>query len=436
MELITQNPSLRLQNLILSVSFFSIVANKDWPLHQFDVKNAFLHGKIEEEVYMKAPPGFSSDYKPGEGCKLKKALYGLKQSPRAWFGRFTAAMRKFGYKQSNSDHTLFLKRRQGKITCLIIYVDDMIITGNDKHEIDTLKKQLFREFKMKDLGQLKYFLGFELLRSKGGIFISQRKYILDLLTETGMIDCKPAETPIVTHHGLQMIEGEKLADRGQYQRLVGKLIYLAHTRSDIAYAVSVVSRFMHQPQTHHMAAVMRILRYLKGTSGRGIFYKKNGHLDLIAYTDTDWAGDRDDRRSTSGYFTLIGGNLVTWKSKKQKVVALSSAEAKFRGITKGITEVMWLKKLLSELDFPRRRTCRLFCDNKAAISISENPVQHDRTKHVEIDRHFIKEKLENNIISLPFVRSKDQLADILTKAVSSEVFEQTLCKLGIGDPKT
>ena len=227
---------------------FSIAANKDRLLHQFDIKNSFLHGKIKEEVYMKIPPGFSSNFNPREGCKLKKALYGLKQSPRARFGRFTAAMTKFGYRQSNSDHTLFLKRQDDRITCLIIYVDDMIIMGNDKEEIQNLKEQLSREFEMKDLGQLKHFLGLEVLISKRGIFISQRKYILDLLVVTSMIDCKPAETPIIANHGLQMIKGEKLADRGQYQRMVGKLIYLSHTRPDIAYVVGIVRRFMHQPR--------------------------------------------------------------------------------------------------------------------------------------------------------------------------------------------
>jgi hypothetical protein len=207
-------------------------------------------------------------------------------------------------------------------------------------------------------------------------------------------------------------------------------------RPDISYSVGVVSRFMHLPQVQHMEAVTRILRYLKGTSDRGVFYGKNRNLDLVAYTDADWAGDRDSRKSTSGYFTLVGGNLVTWKSKKQKVVALSSAEAEFRGVAKGITEILWLKKLLSELDFPPTETCKLFCDNKVAISISENPVQHDRTKHVEIDRHFIKEKLEKQIISLPHVKSEDQLADILTKGVIAECFETTLIKLGIGNPMT
>ena len=312
----------------------------------------------------------------------------------------------------------------------------MVITGDDEEEIRSLKQKLFMEFEMKDLGNLKYFLGIEVYRSEQGIFINQKKYILDLLAKTGMLDCKPAETPIVVNHRLQTEPKGKSTDREQYQKLVGKLIYLSHTRPDISYAVGVVSRFMHLPQVQHMEAVARILRYLKGTNDKGVFYGKNGHTDIVAYTDADWAGDRDSRKSTSGYFTLVGGNLVTWKSKKQKVVALSSAEAEFRGVAKGITEILWLKKLLCELGFPPTETCKLFCDNKAAISISENPVQHDRTKHVEIDRHFIKEKLEKQIISLPHVKSEDQLADILTKGVTTECFKATLIKLGIENPMT
>ena len=415
---------------------FSVAANQNWPLYQFDVKNAFLHGELKEEVYMEAPPGFSYDFRTGEGCRLKKALYGLKQSPRAWFGRFTLAMKGYGYHQSNSDHTLFLKRKGDCVTCLIIYVDDMIITGNDREEIGALREKLFEEFEMKDLGKLKYFLGIEVLRSSLGIFISQKKYILDLLAETGLVDCKPVDTPMMVNHGLQIREGVQLADQGLYQRLVGKLIYLSHTRPDIAYAVGVVSQFMHQPQVDHMEAALRIVKYLKGSPGRGVLFKQNGHLKIEAYTDADWAGNPNDRRSTSGYFTLVGGNLVTWKSKKQKVVALSSAEAEFRGIARGLAEVLWLRKLLTEIGFPPRESSDLRCDNRAAISISENPVQHDRTKHVEVDRHFIKEKIEEGVISLPFVRSEEQLADILTKAVPARMFLEILGKLSIGDPTT
>ncbi|GJW94235.1 putative RNA-directed DNA polymerase [Tanacetum coccineum] len=413
---------------------FSIAANQGWPLHQFDVKNAFLHGELKEEVYMEAPPGFSQHFKHGEVCKLKKSLYGLKQSPRAWFGRFILAMKKYGYKQSNSDHTLFLSHRGDRVTCLIIYVDDMIITGNVESEIKKLKEGLCVECKMKDLGNLRYFLGIEVMRSQQGIFICQKRYILDLIAETGMIGCKPADTPMITNQKLFMKTEAKLADRDRYQRMVGKLIYLSHTRLDIAYVVGVVSQFMHQPQVDHMHAVLRIVRYLKGTTGHGVLFKTNGHLNIQIFTDADWAGDKGNRRSTSGYFSLVGGNLVTWKSKKQKVVSLSSAEAEFRGIAKGLAEALWIRKLVSEIGFPPKESIRIMSDNKAAIQISENPVQHDRTKHVEVDRHFIKEKLEAGIIKLPFVKSEDQLADILTKAVGMVILHKCLNKLNFDDP--
>ena len=234
----------------------SIAVNRDWALQQFDVKNAFLNGDLEEEVYMELPPGVKiKSVCETKVCKLKKALYGLKQSPRAWFGRFSSTMKEFGYKQSNSDHTLFIKHKEGKVTALIVYVDDMVLTGDDLEERKALQQFLASKFEMKDLGQLKYFLGIEVSRSKTGVCLSQQKYVLDLLTETGMLACKPIDTPMEMNHKLGQTEDQKATDKGCYQRLVGKLIYLSHTRPDIAYAVSVVSQFMHSPGEVHMEAV-------------------------------------------------------------------------------------------------------------------------------------------------------------------------------------
>jgi hypothetical protein len=283
------------------------------------------------------------------------------------------------------------------------------------------------------LGGLKYFLGIEVTRDKEGIYLSQRKYILDLLCETGMLDCKPVDTPMIPNLKLEAYTDHTPTNVDRYQRLVGKLIYLAHTRPDIAYAVSVVSQFMHSPKEEHLEAVMRILRYLKGTPGKGIVFRRNSHLQVSAYSDADWAGCAMDRRSTASYFTFVGGNLVTWRSKKQNVVSLSSAESEFRGMVKAICELLWIKGFLTELGFEPESEMKLFCDNKASIDIAHNPVQHDRMKHVEIDRHFVKEKLETKIISLPFVRSNEQLADILTKPVVSKIFSETVNKLGMKD---
>ena len=201
-------------------------------------------------------------------------------------------------------------------------------------------------------------------------------------------------------------------------------MYLTHTRPDLAYALSVVSQYMHNPGEQYMNAVMRILRYLKNAPEKGILFTKNvDYQSIEGYTDADWAGVVDDRRSTSSYFTFVGSNLVTWKSKKQNVLTRSSAEAEFRGIALGLCEALWLRLLLQDLGYLSRQPIRLFCDNKAACDIAHNPVQHDRTKHVEVNRFFIKEKLDDKIVELPKIRSEDQLVNILTKAaVSSRVF--------------
>ncbi|RVX00213.1 Retrovirus-related Pol polyprotein from transposon RE1 [Vitis vinifera] len=242
---------------------------------------------------------------------------------------------------------------------------------------------------MKDLGHLKYFLGIEVSRSSEGIFLSQRKYALDLLQETGMSGCQLVNTPIEEGLKLCVEPNQVSTDKGRYQRLVGRLMYLAHTRPDLAYALSVVSQYMHNPGEQHMNAFMRILRYLKNAPRKGILFAKNvNHQSIEVYTDADWAGTVDDRRSTSGYFYLC---------------------------------------------YLSRQPIRLFCDNKAACDIAHNPVQHDRTNHVEVDRFFIKEKLDDKIVELPKIRSEDQLADILIKAVSSQVFSKFLDKLGMCD---
>lgn len=285
----------------------SVAANLDWPLQQFDVKNAFLNGELEEEVYMEVPPGFEHMATDGRVCSLKKSLYGLKQSPRAWFERFTRAVKEKGYTQAHSDHTLFYKHNNTKVAILIVYVDDIVMTGDDLHELEMLKEFLSRQFEVKDLGTLKYFLGMEVARSAKGIAISQRKYVLDLLKETGLLGCKPVATPVDPNQKLEKGDESNSADRARYQKLVGKLIYLSHTRPDISFAVGRVSQFMHCPTDEHFKAAYRILHYLKGNPGKGIILGKNQSRGIEIFTDADWAGCGDNRRSTSGYCSFVWG---------------------------------------------------------------------------------------------------------------------------------
>ncbi|KAG8501038.1 hypothetical protein CXB51_003111 [Gossypium anomalum] len=376
----------------------SLAANLDWHLTQLDVKNAFLNGELNEEVYIDFPPGFEES--KGQVCKLKKSLYGLKQSPRAWFSRFAKAMTSRNYIQGQADHTMFYKHsKKGKCCILIVYVDDIILTGDDSSEIVRLKEFLGTEFELKDLGNLKYFLGMEVARSQTGISISQRKYVLNLLSEVGLMGCKPAETPMEFNLKLGTDEDGEKIDRGRYQRLVGRLIYLSHTRPDIAFNVSVISQYMHAPR-EHLEAAYRILRYLQGTPGKGLHFKKTAIQNVEVYTDADWA-------------------------------ARSSAEAEYRALSHGICEGVWIQRLMRELKVPFTRPMKMYCDNQAAVSIAHNPVHHDRTKHVEIDRHFIKEKIHSGEVCITYLPTRQQVADVLTKSLNRNMFEELIGKLGL-----
>ena len=376
-----------------------------------------------------------------------KALYDLKQSPRAWFDRFSTVLKAEGYTQCLSDHTMFVLKKGDLITILIVYVDDIILAGNNMSEMTRIKAALNKEFEVKDLGNLKYFLGMEVARSRDGICVSQRKYVLDLLTETGMLGCKPSKVPISTQSNKKKVKqkdgkvdaveqkrqqrDEAPVDKGRYQRLVGRLIYLSHTRPDIAFAVSVASQSMHDPRQKHMDGVFKILRNLKGTPGRGLLFKKSTLRTIEVFTDADWAGDKENSRSTTGYCTFVWGNLVTWKSQKQKVVSKSSAESELRALSQGLMEGLWLKRVSDEVHVTSTSPLRLYCDNKSALSMALNPVQHGRTKHVEVDRHFIREKVEGGIICLAYVPTRHQLADILTKGLSEELFAYFVRKLNM-----
>ncbi|KAG7533199.1 Ribonuclease H-like superfamily [Arabidopsis thaliana x Arabidopsis arenosa] len=414
----------------------SLATNLEWELWQMDVKNAFLQGELEEEVYMKPPPGLEDHNAPGKVFKLKKAIYGLKQSPRAWYHKLSTTLLERGFKKSEADNTLFTLPSKEGIVVILVYVDDIIISGNDKVGIQETKTFLKSVFDIKDLGELKYFLGIEVCRSKEGLFLSQRKYTLDLLSQVGKLGAKPAKTPLEDDYKANRkgeLDNKPFEDVTQYRRLVGKLIYLTITRPDICFAVNVVSQHMQAPTLHHWNMVTRILKYLKGAPGQGIWMGCNKNTELVGYCDADYAGDTKDRRSTTGYCTFIGGNLVTWRSKKQKVVSLSSAEAEYRAMRKLITELMWLKALLKDFGIDTPKPITMHCDNQAAIHIASNSVFHERTKHIEVDCHKVREQVQLGVILPCYTESEEQLADIFTKGASTKVCEYIHHKLGLVD---
>ncbi|XP_013589286.1 PREDICTED: uncharacterized protein LOC106297627 [Brassica oleracea var. oleracea] len=350
----------------------SLAVNLEWDLWQMDVKNAFLQGELEDEVYMRPPPGMEHLTKPGNVLRLKKAIYGLKQSPRAWYHKLSTTLNGRGFVKSEADHTLFTLTSQQGIIVILIYVDDIIITGSDKEGIISTKAFLKASFDIKDLGELKYFLGIEMCRSKEGLFLSQRKYTLDLLNEAGDLGGRAAKTPLEEGYKVMRegeIEDKSYEDVKHYRRMVGKLIYLTITRPDVCFAVNQVSQHMQAPKVHHWNMVERILRYLREAPGQGVWMGCNRSTEIVGYCDADWAGDRVDRRSTTGYCTFIGGNLVTWKSKKQKVVSCSSAEAEYRAMKKLTSELIWIKGLLKDLGIEVTTPITMHCDNQAAIRI-------------------------------------------------------------------
>ena len=341
-------------------------------------------------------------------------------------------MKMLGYRQCNGDHTLFFQHSQTRgVTILIVYVDDIIITGNNEEEAIKMEMQLTAHFEIKRLRAIKYFLGIEIAQSEKGYLMTQQKYILYPLNETKLLQGKINNTPIETYHRLTTSEGDPKIEVGSYQRLIGKLLYLSHTRSDISYPVNALTQFMHSPQRSHYQATLQVFRYLKGTVGLGLTLKKTNKLDLLIYMDSGFGGSLTDRRSTTGYCTMFGGNLVTWKNKKQSVVSKSSTEAEFRGLSSGVDEVFWILEILKDLQIPYEEPIHALCDNKSAICIAHDPVNHNRTKHIDIDRFNIKEKLEEKVLHIDYVLTTEQCADILTKGLPVKQFSRLISKLGM-----
>ncbi|KAG7564815.1 Retrotransposon Copia-like N-terminal [Arabidopsis suecica] len=311
-------------------------AKQGWSLTQMDVTNAFLHGDLEEEIYMDLPPGYTPP--PGETLppnavwRLHKSLYGLKQASRQWNKKFSDVLLAAGFTQSESDHTLFVKHVNNIFIALLVYVDDILIASNSDAAVSDLKSVLAASFKLKDLGQAKYFLGLEIARNKSGISVSQRKYALDLLESVGLLGCKPVSTPMDSTVQLTTESGDLLPDATVYRALIGKLLYLTITRADITFAVHKLSQFLSQPRTLHLEAAHRIIRYLKGDPGRGLFYSAQSDLRLQAFSDADWGTCQDTRRSTTGFCVFLGTSLLSWKSKKQPTASRSSAESEYRAL--------------------------------------------------------------------------------------------------------
>ncbi|GJS14716.1 ribonuclease H-like domain-containing protein [Tanacetum coccineum] len=366
----------------------SLAVSRQWPIHQLDVKNAFLHGHLTETVYMHQPPGFTDSAHSDYVCLLQKSLYGLKQAPRAWFQRFSSYVIRAGFYHSKTDSSLFIFHKGQDTAYLLLYVDDIILTASSTSLLQRIISLLHAEFAMTDLGPLNYFLGISATRTTSGIFLSQTKYATEILEQAQMLNCNPCRTPIDTEKKLGP-EGSPVTDPTLYRSLAGSLQYLTFTRPDLSYAVQQLCLYMHDPREPHLNAMKRVLRYLRGTTDLGLQLLRSTTSQLIAYSDADWAGCPATRRSTSGYCVFLGDNLLTWSSKRQDTLSRSSAEAEYRGVANAVAETSWIRNLLRELHTPLFTVTLVY----SAVYMSANPVQHQRTKHIEIDIHFVRDKV-------------------------------------------
>lgn len=414
----------------------ALAAEYDLEIDQMDAVTAFLHGELKEDIFMTQPQLFE-DGTP-RVCKLKKSLYGLKQASRVWNKKLDASLKNFGMTCSRVDSCIYYRVNGNEMLIVAVYVDDLMIFSNDSEMKNKLKQSLMNEFKMKDIGKAQYILGIRITRDSKSISIDQSQYIRDVLDKFGMSDCNPVTTPVDVNQKLTLDMSPKdEMDRREmskvpYQEAVGSLLYAAQvTRPDIQFAVSSVSRYNNDPGKPHWLAVKRIMRFLKGTIDYKLTYRKGFMCDLKGFCDADWASDATDRRSTSGYVFMMSGAAISWCSKKQPTVALSTVEAEYMAMAVATQEALWLSALLNEItkDNDNKNCVTIYCDNKGAIQLAEGTAFSSRTKHIDIRHHFLKEKVAEQKVKFLYVCTDDMLADNLTKPVGAE--KMKLCSSGI-----
>ncbi|GKA44030.1 ribonuclease H-like domain-containing protein [Tanacetum coccineum] len=408
---ILKNPSDALKDPYLVVkpatirTVLSLAVSRKWPIHQLDVKNAFLNGDLSETVYMHRPPSFVDAKFPNHVCHLQRSLYGLKQAPRAWFQRFAGYATRPEFYHSRCDSSLFFYRHGSQVTYLLLYVDDIILTTSSTAFLQQLIDSLHRKFDMTDLGALNYFLGISVVRHS----------TVDTESKLGS-------------------NGVPVQDPTMYRRLAGGLQYLTFTRPDLSYAVQQICLYMHDPREPHLAALKRILRYVQGTLDLGLHLYASSTTSLVGYTDDVWAGCPSTRRSTSGYCIFLGDNLLSWSAKRHHTLSCSSVEAEYRGVANVVAETAWLRNLLRELHSPLSTATLVYCNRVSAVYMSANPIQHQRTKHIEIDIHFVCDMVTAGQVRVLHVPSRYQYNDIFTKGLPLTLFEEYRSSLSVHPP--
>ena len=380
----------------------AVAAQRSWEEFQLDVKSAFLHGELQEEVYVQQPVGFIKKGRENHVYRLKKALYGLMQAPQTWYSKIEAYFAREKFVRCSSEHTLFTKKVHDNVLIVSLYVDDLIFTGNCKDICEEFKSSMQLEFDMIDLGKMRHFLAIEVIQNEAGIFICQRQYAREVLARFNMIECNSVQNPIVPGTTLSKDDEGASVDAIKFKQAIGSLMYLTVTRPNLMFRVSLISRYMTNPKESHWAATKRIFKYLKGTIEHGLFYQKGKKIGLSAYSDSNYAGDLDDRRSTSGSIFMMGTAAVSWASKKQPIVSLSTTEAEYIVAASCACQCIWLRRILEHLGLGEKGATEILCDNKSTIQLSKNPVLHGRSKHIAMRFHFLRDLVNNQVVQLKY----------------------------------
>lgn len=401
-------------------TLLSVAAKRNMKVKHLDVKTAFLYGELQETIYMEQPPGFKDQAHGDKVCKLNKSIYGLKQAAKVWNDTVKAALNRYGYKQSTVDPCLFFIRVKGKWCYVLIYVDDIITAYEDDDMASLLEENLRKDFDISSLGHISYYLGCQIERDlNGDFFINQNVYIKRIIEQSGMKDAKPSPIPLDTGY-YKISDENKLENNFFYQKIIGQLLYLSvNSRPDISASVSILSRKVNSPTKTDWNELMRVLRYLKGTGNLKLRLSNNRiNEELIGYSDADWAEDRIDRKSNSGFIFKFNGGTISWACRKQQCVAMSSCESEFIALCEASQETVWLRKLLDDMHEIQNEPTVLHEDNQSCIQWAENPKFSNRTKHIDTKIYFVCGVGKNREMTLTYCPTSEMIADLLTKPLN------------------
>ena len=425
-------------------SVLAIGAQHDYEIHQMDVKSAFLNGELDEEIFMKQPEGFIDQDHPQKVCRLNSSLYGLKQSARCWNLVIDSYLKSKNFVQNTADPCIYYRYEvidNNEIIVLIaVYVDDSIICSNRIAVLNAEKRHLSERFEMDDRGEIHYILGMSVRRDRANrvLTIDQSCYLQNVLIRFGMENCKSMATPVdADAKFVSLPKNEEAVDVTLYQAVIGSLNYAAIcTRPDLSTAVGILSKFMQCPGNEHWVGVKRVLRYVRGTLNYGLVYRHSEVFQLEAYSDSDWAGCKDSRKSTSGLVCRLGNCTISWRSKKQPIVALSSTEAEYVALCAASQEVVWIRRLLHGVAHKQGDATVVYEDNQGAMCLARNPKDHSRTKHIDVKYHYIREAVEKEVIRVSYLPTAEMVADALTKGLAKPKFEKFREAMGVLDVRT